>query len=330
MSPETLCTFAVPSRSEPTRTSPETELIVTEPSTDSASTSPETDCTFRSPVTRARRTSPLTVFTRPSPSSSPLTRTSPEALFARRPANVPSSVASPDAVATSTWLRAGTRACTWSDPSKRSKKPAKSFRSSATTSRLPASSIVVASTSFCGPLTSTVDSPPSVVSISTSPDGILISSRTGSGVAKACSFMVELLSAAAEAGKTVAAAAAGRTRREQPVERLHEPGVERDSVRGGRRLEPGLQGLRQPERDARAENLVGCLGRLPLGLVDVDELRIAARDPPLDPAALELRVELERRLGERLLEAPAERGLERDRQQVGRARGRVVTDRGHP
>ena len=42
---------------------------------------------------------------------------------------------------------------------------------------------------------------------------------------------------------------------------------------------------------------------------------------------VELAGELERRLAERLVEAPAEGGLERDREELGRAGGRLVADR---
>src|SRR5450755_2354950 len=61
-SPETLCTVTLPSRSEPMRTSPETDFTDTEPSTESAATLPETVLTVRLPVTRGKRTSPLTVL----------------------------------------------------------------------------------------------------------------------------------------------------------------------------------------------------------------------------------------------------------------------------
>ena len=63
--------------------------------------------------------------------------------------------------------------------------------------------------------------------------------------------------------------------------------------------------------------------------MDVDELRVAAGDADLDAPALELGRELERRLGERLLEAAGERRLERDREKLRRAGGRLVADCRH-
>ena len=62
-------------------------------------------------------------------------------------------------------------------------------------------------------------------------------------------------------------------------------------------------------------------------VADEHELRVAAGEPDLDAAAVELAVELERRLAERLEEAPADGGLECDREELGRAGGRLVADR---
>src|SRR5262249_32650769 len=53
-SPETLWTVTWPSRSDPTRTLPETDLTDTEPSTESAATLAETARTSTSPVTCGR------------------------------------------------------------------------------------------------------------------------------------------------------------------------------------------------------------------------------------------------------------------------------------
>ena len=50
----------------------------------------------------------------------------------------------------------------------------------------------------------------------------------------------------------------------------------------------------------------------------------------LDPAVLELVRELERRLAERLEEAAGERRLERHREELGGAGGRLVADRRDP
>ena len=58
-------------------------------------------------------------------------------------------------------------------------------------------------------------------------------------------------------------------------------------------------------------------------------LGVAAGEPILDAPVLELAGELERGLAERLEEAPAEGRLERDREQLRRAGGRLVADRRH-
>ena len=68
---------------------------------------------------------------------------------------------------------------------------------------------------------------------------------------------------------------------------------------------------------------VRCLRLL---VADEHELRIAAGDPDLDAPAVELARELERRLAERLLEAPAEGRLECDREELRRPCGRLVTE----
>ena len=82
----------------------------------------------------------------------------------------------------------------------------------------------------------------------------------------------------------------------------------------------------QPERDPGRERLVG--GGLGGGAVvpHEHELRVAAGDPDFDAPVVELARELERRLAERLLEAPAEGRLERDGEQLGRAGRRLVAD----
>ncbi len=93
-------------------------------------------------------------------------------------------------------------------------------------------------------------------------------------------------------------------------------------------LETGLEALGQPERDARIQALVGRVAAPRLVVGDVDELGIPTRDAHLDPALLELAGELERGLRERLQEAPADRRLERAREELGCAGGGRVTDRG--
>ena len=66
---------------------------------------------------------------------------------------------------------------------------------------------------------------------------------------------------------------------------------------------------------------------IPLNADDEDELRVAACEPDLDPSFVELAVQLERGLAQRLEQAPADGRLERDREQLGRAGGRLVADR---
>ena len=94
-------------------------------------------------------------------------------------------------------------------------------------------------------------------------------------------------------------------------------------------FEPCLQALRQAEGDPGRERLVGGLGGRSLLVGDVDELRVAAGEPDLDAPVVELAVELERGLAERLEEAPADGRLERDREELGRAGRRLVADRRH-
>ena len=94
-------------------------------------------------------------------------------------------------------------------------------------------------------------------------------------------------------------------------------------------LEPRLQALRQAEGDPGRERLVGGLGGGCLLVADVDELRVAAGEPDLDAPVVELAVELERGLAERLEEAPADGRLECDREELGRAGRRLVADRRH-
>ena len=86
-----------------------------------------------------------------------------------------------------------------------------------------------------------------------------------------------------------------------------------------------LSGRRRVIRAVNASS-AGSSGRRLL-VADEDELRIAAGEPDLDPPFFELARELERRLAERLEEAPAEGGLERAREELGGAGGRLVADR---
>ena len=112
------------------------------------------------------------------------------------------------------------------------------------------------------------------------------------------------------------------------AEHVDEPRVDGDPFAGGGGLEPRLEALGQAEGDPGRERLVGGLERRRLLVADEDELRVAAGEPDLDAPLFELAVrELERRLAERLEEAPAEGRLECDREELGRAGGRLVADR---
>ena len=90
------------------------------------------------------------------------------------------------------------------------------------------------------------------------------------------------------------------------MEHVHEPRVDGDSFAGGGGFEPALEALGQPERDPGRERLVGGLCGGGAVVPHEHELRVAAGDPDLDVPAVELARELERGLGERLLEAPAD------------------------
>ena len=68
----------------------------------------------------------------------------------------------------------------------------------------------------------------------------------------------------------------------------------------------------------RAENASSAGSARPVVLADEDELEVVAGDAQLDVRGLELVVELERRLGEGVLDSPAEGRLERNREELGR------------
>ena len=110
-------------------------------------------------------------------------------------------------------------------------------------------------------------------------------------------------------------------------QRLDEPGVHGDPFACGGGFEAHLEALRQAEGDACRVRLVGGLDRRLSLVADEHELRIAACESDLDPPFFELAGELECRLAEGLEESPAEGGLERAREQLRRAGGRLVADR---
>ena len=91
-------------------------------------------------------------------------------------------------------------------------------------------------------------------------------------------------------------------------------------------LDTGLQAFGQPQRDASGRRLVG--RRRGGVVVDDDELWLGAGEADVDAGAVELRLELERRLAQRLEQPPGERRLERDGQEVGGSGRRLVTDGG--
>ena len=76
----------------------------------------------------------------------------------------------------------------------------------------------------------------------------------------------------------------------------------------------------------RAENASSAGSEDRAVLADEHELEVAACDAQLDVRGVELVVELERRLGEGVLDSPAEGRLDRDREEVGRARRVLVAE----
>src|SRR6059058_3607751 len=130
--------------------------------------------------------------------------------------------------------------------------------------------------------------------------------------------MIFLLSVAAVAGEAVAASGRGwAARLDRALERLDEPRVDGGAFACGSGLDPLLQALGEPKSDARRERLVGLL-RHGAVLADEDELEVVAGNAQLNVRGLELVVELEGRLGEGVLDAPAEGRLERKREEFRR------------
>src|SRR6059058_1068526 len=118
--------------------------------------------------------------------------------------------------------------------------------------------------------------------------------------------MIFLLSVAAVAGEAVAASGRGwAARLDRALERLDEPRVDGGAFTGGGGLDPLLEALGQPERDAGRERLVDRLRHAAV-FADEHELEVVAGDAHLDVRGVELLVELERRLGEGVLHSPAE------------------------
>src|SRR5262249_4993077 len=105
-----------------------------------------------------------------------------------------------------------------------------------------------------------------------------------------------------------------------------EPRVDGGSFACGGRLDPLLEALGEPERDARREGFVGLLRHRAV-LADEHELEIMAGDAQFDVRRIELVVELERRLGKGVLEPSAERRFDRNREELGRTRRVLVAER---
>src|SRR5262249_31853421 len=136
-----------------------------------------------------------------------------------------------------------------------------------------------------------------------------------------------LLSAAAVAGEPVAAAGRGTVGLglDGALERLDEPRVDGGTVAGSGGLDTLFEALREPEGDAGRERLVDRIRGASV-LADEDELPIAAGDPHLDVRGIELRVELECRFCEDVLDLPAHGRLDRDREEICRPCGRFVAE----
>ena len=92
-------------------------------------------------------------------------------------------------------------------------------------------------------------------------------------------------------------------------------------------LDPLLQALGEPEGDPGRERLVDPLRRTAV-LADEHELRITAGDADLDVGGVELRVELEGRLGEDVLDPPGEGRLDGDGEELCGAGRRLVSECG--
>ena len=115
-------------------------------------------------------------------------------------------------------------------------------------------------------------------------------------------------------------------RLEAAHEGVDDPGVDGDALACGNGLDVRLEALGKPERDARAGGLVGgARGGL---VLDDHELRLAAGQPHFDPDVAQLLAELERRLGQRLEQAPSKGGLERDAEQLCCPRRVLVAEGG--
>src|SRR3954453_2482305 len=203
--------------------------------------------------------------------------------------------------------------------------PKSRLRSTLTTTVLPRSSTTASSSADSSRHSrTTCVSSPSTVSTSIVPCGIARSSPGVVGVEKVRSI-IELLSALAEAGQTPAPVVVA-ARLGAATQGVDDPGVDGDALACGGVLDARLQAFGQPQRDARGRRLVG--RRRGGVVVDDDELWLGTGEADVDAGAVELRIELERRLAQCLEQPPGERRLERDGQEVGGSGRRLVTDGG--
>src|SRR6266566_5517579 len=194
MSPETLCSVTWPSRTDSSRTSPDTVLACTEPPIERTFASPETVVSLSSPPTRSIRMSPLTVFSVASSSTSPESTTSPDAVLASSDLRRPRRFMSAEAEERRARLAWGTCARIRNLlllPKLKSPIeiaiPNGVLPRKAKERTLPSNSTSVCSTSRSSPSTKTSDSSASTVSTSTFPAGSWTSSSIGPGVWKRCS-----------------------------------------------------------------------------------------------------------------------------------------------
>src|SRR5215203_4212748 len=293
-SPLTVTTRLSPAAS-PISTSPETALTLIVPPTKPSLTSPEAVFAVRSPLTWPASMSPLAVFTIRSPPAW-RTWTSPEAVLTATSPSGPRVETSADFVRASRLDVAGHRTrqvIPWRPKKNPMLKP-RPFDGMSTRSESPRKSIRAASTSACDSSSSAVSSsstrPSSVASTMTSPDGIRRSSDTGPDVSKV--FCMSSSLALGVAGQALAGHVGLAARLGGARDRADEPRVRRDGLAGGGLLDRGLQRLREAQADPGGELLARHPG-LAAGGVDVDELRLLAREANLDVARRELRRHLD-------------------------------------
>src|SRR5919109_4442967 len=285
--------------------------------------------------------------------------TSPDAVLTSSEPYSPRASRSAEAVETSTSVPGG--AVTWrrtsTRPRRKKLRPKRS--STVTTTSWPSPrgrSSMRASSSISGSeSSSTTVCPPSTVSRSMRPAGILRLSRTGPGVSKVSRLIASSPPAAAaragglreprrapmevertsscdsppssalgEAPEPLAGSLGGPA--DPSRKGADEPAVDGDALAPCRQLDRRLQRLGQAERDPGRQAVVGRrLGRSFL-LADVDERRVLACEAHLDMPGRQLRVELERRLAECVEEAEPGRAANRLQHALGCLSRLLVAD----